>query len=160
MCVIYLYLQAQRNCCWFYMVTPPLKKPACYSLRICRQTIMVDRTLKSSKATNMWIFSQKLVELGWLYKQVRFEKFCMCSFCGSMKMVTIVVYGKYLVVSSLSLIKIFRSSRIYVIASFENSMKLTCLLINRTINRINRIILIRRKCGKFSADEKKNNKKN
>ena len=42
----------------------------------------------------MWIFSQKLVKLGLLYKQVRFEKFCMCSFCGGMGKVTIVAYVK------------------------------------------------------------------
>ena len=43
---------------------------------------------------NMWIFYQKFVELGLLYKQVRFEKFCMCSFCGSMGKVSIVAHGK------------------------------------------------------------------
>ena len=43
---------------------------------------MVDHNLKG--AGQHVDFSQKLVELGWLYKQVRFENFCMCSFCGSM----------------------------------------------------------------------------
>ena len=42
----------------------------------------------------MRIVSQKLLELEWLYKQVRFEKFCMCSFYGSMCKVTIVAFGK------------------------------------------------------------------
>ena len=59
---------------------------------------MVDRNLKRSRAT--WIFSQKLVELGWLYKQVRFEKFCMCSFVAACERLLLSPVEKYLVFSS------------------------------------------------------------
>ena len=54
--------------------------------------MMVDCNLKRSRTTCCF-FSKKLVELGWLYKPATIEKFSMCSFCGSMKRVTIVAYG-------------------------------------------------------------------
>ena len=49
----------------------------------------------------MWIFSQKLVELGWFYKQVRFEKFCMCSFVAACKRLLVSPMENYLMVSYL-----------------------------------------------------------
>ena len=44
----------------------------------------MDGNLKRSRAT-CGFFSQKLVELGWLYKQVWFKKFCMSSFWEHVK---------------------------------------------------------------------------
>ena len=44
---------------------------------------------------------QKLVELRWGYKLLDFEIICMYSVCWKAKRIIIVVYGNYLVVSSL-----------------------------------------------------------
>ena len=41
-------------------------------------------------------FLSEIAEVGLLDKQVRLEKFCMSSICGSMKKVTVVAYGKCL----------------------------------------------------------------